>query len=163
MEVVYDFIADSVSGEAVLVDVVVDAVLEEVESIEVGVDVVPIVVEPVVVEVDAVPVEVEPWDKVVEPAAALSVVELFALFWVKPTLKPIVRATTANPSTPKTTNRLRRAYFMLAPAMFYNQWKIRVKSWDRKEHFNWINDRNLESIVCANKNKGKVWLTIGFL
>ena len=121
VEVVYDVLVDAVSGEAVLVDVVVDAVLEEVESIEIGVDVVPIVVEPVVVEVDAVPVVVEALDKVVEPAAALSVFELFVLFRVKPTLKPIVSATTAKPIIPSTKNRLRRLYFMLAPAIFCNQ------------------------------------------
>ena len=133
LEAVYDILVVAVPDDVVSTEGVVDTVPEVVESVEVGgvVDTVAEVVEPVdvgvVVVVDAVPVEVEVVDVVVDafavivestavvvdPVAALSVVVLFALSRVKPTLKPIVSATTAKPSNPSRTNRLRRVDFEL--------------------------------------------------
>ena len=89
------------------------AVLVEVVSTGAVVDAVADVVEPVDVVVDDVPVEVESTAVVVDPDTALSVLESFFLFLVKPTLNPIVSATTAKPRTPSKTNRLRRVDFEL--------------------------------------------------
>ena len=72
------------------------------------VDVVLVDVESIGAVVDDVPVVVEPVDVVVDPVAALLVGELLPLFRVKPTLNPIVSATTAKPIIPSKTNRLRR-------------------------------------------------------
>ena len=117
--------------ESVGVGVVVDTVPEVVESVDVGVvvvvDAVPVEVEVVDVVVDAFAVIVEPTAVVVDPDTALSVVESFFLFRVKPTLNPIVSATTAKPNTPSKTNRLRRVYFELDLGAYCtkNEWIIR--------------------------------------
>jgi hypothetical protein len=121
VEVVNDF-ADSVTVDVESVDIVVDDVPVDVESIGAVVAALPVVVELVDVVVDAFPVVVEPVVIVVDPVAvaALLLGVLFSLFRVKPTLNPIVSATTANPIVPIRTNRLRRVDLALTLATSYN-------------------------------------------
>ena len=134
VDVVNDFV-DAVP-DVEPADVVVDAVPVDVESIGAVVDAVPVLVEAVDVVVDAFPVVVEPVVIVVDPVAvaALLVGVLFSLFRVKPTLNPIVSATTANPIVPSRTNRLRRVDLELSLATSYNgSAKINVRK--KKKHF----------------------------
>ena len=134
-EVVYDFVADTVSVD--------------VESIGAVVGAIPVVVEPVDVVVDAFPVVVEPVDIVVDPVAALFVGELLPLFRVKPTLNPIVSATTAKPIVPSRTNRLRRVDLALSLSTSYNgSAKISVR---KKEH--------LPRSSCSSRDQSKQSLT----
>jgi hypothetical protein len=107
-EVVNDFVADA------------DVVPVDVEFIGAVVDDVPVDVESIGAVVDAFPVVVEPVDIVVDPVAALLVDGLSSLFRVKPTLNPIVSATTANPIIPSRTNRLRRVDLEFSLATSYN-------------------------------------------
>ena len=104
-----------------------------VEPVEVVVDAVPVDVQSIGAVVGAFPVVVVPVDVVVNTVAALLVVALSSLFRVKPTLNPIVSATTAKPSTPSGTKRLRRVDLELNLALSYNgSARIRVR---RNEYF----------------------------
>ena len=100
VEVVYTFDVDTVPVLFKSLAGVFKAMSVVFESIGGVVDAVPVVVESVDVVVDDVPVDVEPVGILVETVAAFSVVEFFSFFWVNPTLKPIVSATIAKPSTP---------------------------------------------------------------